>query len=112
MALPTCEPSAGRPRSLPPILIEGTVDKELSGPDLGETATFNGGESQTATQTVTVIFVGGNADGRELALTPGRGGFLPLEQLFLGCLYLFDHQSRTYRYHPSAELNGNENRFD
>ena len=64
-----------------------------------------------AAQTVNVTFVGGNADRRELALTPPDDGVLPHEQLFLGSTYLFDAHTQTYRYCPLAELNPDENRF-
>lgn len=60
-------------------------------------------------QTITVAFVGGNADRRHVALTPDSNGTMPREQRFLGSRYIFDPDNNLYRHCPStgpADENG------
>lgn len=59
---------------------------------------------------ITVTFVGGNADRRQLVLSPGCDGMMPQEQRFLGSWYVFDADTNTYRYWPTTGSN-DENQF-
>ncbi len=61
-------------------------------------------------QSITVTFVGGNADRRELALTPGSNGTMPREQRFLGSRYIFESDNNLYRHCPATGPT-DENRF-
>lgn len=68
------------------------------------------GEAVMHLQRITVTFVGGNADRRELALTPGSNGTMPREQRFLGSRYIFESDNNLYRHCPATRPT-DENRF-
>jgi len=60
------------------------------------------GELWMNPQRITVTFVGGNADRRQLALTPDSNGTMPTEQRFLGSRYRFDADNNLYRHCPAT----------